>query len=132
MVVSVQTSSVTYIGNDATTQWAYPFPVTDASWLYVKTKDQLGTLSIIPASAYTVSGIGSPNGGFVSYPLSGVLPTGWRIRIQRIVPLVQNVEIVNQGAYYPEVMEGSADYKIFIDQQLDQRIKDLENDDPWG
>lgn len=132
MVVSTQTSAVTYLANGAATVWSYSFPVNNAGWLQVKTKDPTGILSTIGPNDYSVTGIGAPNGGTVTYPKGGqVLQPGWRIRIQRVVPIVQNVEIVNQEGYYPEVLEGSADYRAFIEQQLNQRIIDLEASDPW-
>jgi hypothetical protein len=132
MVVSTQSSAVTYLGNGSTTVWPFSFPVPDASWLQVKTKNSTGVLSTIPANDYTVSGIGAAGGGTVTYPKSGsALATGTRIRIQRVVPIVQNVEIVNQEGYYPEVLEASADYRVFTDQQLSQRITDLEANDHW-
>lgn len=131
MVVSTQACAVTYLGNGSTTVWPFSFPVSDASWLQVKTKNDAGVLSTIPASDYTVTGIGAAGGGTVTYPKSGALSTGTRIRIQRVVPILQSVEIVNQEGYYPEVLEASADYRVFTDQQLNQRIVDLEANDRW-
>lgn len=133
MTISSQASAVTYLGNGATTQWAFNFPITSLSHLQLKIKDSTGALSNIPPGDYQVVGIGAPTGGYVIYPLSGnPVPPGWRVRVQRVVPLVQPVEIVNQEAFYPEVIESAADYGRFIDQQILQRIADIEAIDYWG
>ena len=133
MVVSTQSSAVTYLGNGTTTEWPYNFPIADAAWLEVKTKDPTGVLSVLGSADYDVTGIGAADGGSVIYPKSGTpLPSGWRLRIQRVVPIVQPIEIVNQEGYYPEVLEASADYRAFVEQQLYQRIKDNEDGDSWA
>ena len=133
MTVSTTASAVTYIANGSVNQWSFAFPITDEAHLQLKVKDQSGVLSTISPSAYSVVGIGSPTGGHVVYPLAGepVAP-GWRVRIQRVVPLTQDVDIVNQEAFYPEIIESAADYGRFIDQQLNQRLIDLESGDVWN
>ena len=132
MTVSTTASAITYIANGAVTQWNFSFPITDAAHLQLKIKDPTGVLSTIPASAYSVVGIGSPTGGHVVYPLAGnPVSPGWRVRIQRVVPLIQQIDIVNQEAFYPEVIEAGADYAMFVMQQLDQRLLDLEVGDRW-
>jgi hypothetical protein len=132
MTISTQASAVTYIANGSTTQWIFNFPIMDLSHVKLKVKDGTGVLSIIAPAAYQVVGIGSPTGGYVAYPLSGApVPPGWRVRVQRVVPLVQPVDIVNQEAFFPEVIENAADYGRFIDQDLLQRIVDLEAQDKW-
>jgi hypothetical protein len=132
MTLSTQSSAATYLGNGATTQWAFDFPIMDLSHLQLKTKDATGALNNIAPADYQVVGIGSPTGGYVAYPLSGnPVPPGWRVRVQRVVPLVQPVEIINQEAFYPEVIESAADYGRFIDQQMTQRLIDLEANDLW-
>jgi hypothetical protein len=133
MTISSQSSAATYIGNGAVTQWTFDFPIMDESHLQFKIKDSTGVLSNIAPAAYQVVGIGSPTGGYVVYPLSGTpVPPGWRVRVQRVVPLLQSVDIVNQEAFYPEVIESAADYGRFIDQQLQQQITDLMANDLWG
>lgn len=132
MTVSIQTSAVTHLGNGSVTVWGFAFPVPNLAWLQVKTKDPTGALSTVPSTDYTVLMNPDGIGGSLTYPLSGEpLQVGWRIRIRRVVPLVQEVSIVDQGSYYPELLEGSADYSVFIDQQLDQRIVDLTGNDLW-
>ena len=133
MTVSTTASAVTYIANGSVNQWDFKFPITDASHLQFKIKDQTGVLSNIPPSQYQAVGIGSPNGGYVVYPLAGnPVSPGWRVRIQRVVPLVQTTDIVNQEAFYPEVIEAGADYGRFIDQQIMQRLIDIEANDIWN
>ena len=58
-------------GNGSTTTWPFPFPVLDADHLDVIFTDPAGNETTLSPSLYGVSGIGSPTGGSVTYPLSG-------------------------------------------------------------
>jgi hypothetical protein len=83
--------------------------------------------TVLVGGQYTVlSGIGNTyefitgagNGGIISYnPPGGPLPSGWSITIQRIVTPVQATSLSNQGAMYPNVIEGALDYLTMLQQQ---------------
>ncbi len=123
-------SYVTYQGNGSTTAFPYNFYVPSLSDMVVTiTNNNVSpaVTTVLSTSQYQVSGIGSGNefaggagpGGIVTYPASGnPLPSGWSITIQRIVPYVQSASLTNQGAFYPQVVEGALDYLTMQVQQI--------------
>jgi len=73
----------------------------------------------LSTTQYGVTGIGSPTGGAVTYPLAGApLASGVAINLRRVVPYVQSTSIVNQGGFYPDVIEAALDYATMEAQQL--------------
>lgn len=122
MAVTTTTNKVIYSGNGATTAWSYTFPILSASDLSVIYTDTTGAESTISSSAYTVTGIGSPSGGTVTYPTSGSpIASGTKLTILRTVPYTQTDVFSNQGGYYPEVTEGRFDRIVMALQQLYER-----------
>ncbi len=133
MLTSSQ-SYATYQGNGATTQFPYSFPVGKAAYIQVSITDNNVSppaTTVLSAAQYSVTGIGNgipgaPNstpGGIVSYPLGGsALATGWTITIQRIVPYQQNTSFVNQGGFYPQVVEAALDNLTMQTQQLASQV----------
>lgn len=119
--MTISTSSNTTIaqGNGQTASFSFPFPVPLVSELFVYFTDATGVQTLIASDLYSVSGIGSPNGGAVTYPLSGSpIATGTSLTIQRIVPYVQLTDLVNQSGYYANVVEAALDYLTMQTQQL--------------
>jgi hypothetical protein len=129
-MLSTTQSYVTYQGNGATTSFPFGFIVQSAAQLVVSiTNNNVSpaVTTVLSSSQYSVSGIGNSNefttgagtGGIVTYPTGGSpLPAGWSVTIQRIVPYQQNTSLTNQGAFYPQVVEGALDYLTMEVQQL--------------
>jgi hypothetical protein len=77
-----------------------------------------------------VTGVGGANGGTVVLVNSaqdwldgdGDLLTGFALTIRRVVPIVQEADIRNLGAFYPEVHEDAFDYSVMISQQQQEEI----------
>ena len=110
-------------GNGSTTTWPFPFPVLDADHLDVIFTDPAGNETTLSPSLYGVSGIGSPTGGSVTYPLSGPpMASNTLLTIVRTVPYTQTTVLSNQGGYYPEVVERRFDQIYMALQQLDERV----------
>ena len=121
MTVSTTTNKVVAQGNGLTTTFSFSFPVPAASDLKVYYTDTFGNISLLSPSTYTVAGVGSPNGGSVTYPLSGSpITSGTSLTIQRVVPYQQLTDLVNQSGYYPDVVEGSLDNLEMQIQQVAQ------------
>lgn len=119
MTISTTSNEVVAQGNGLTTSFDFSFPVPLASELFVYYTDSTGAITLIPSSQYTVTGIGTANGGAVTYPLSGSpIATGTSLTIQRVVPYVQLTDLVNQSGYYPNVVENALDYLTMQTQQL--------------
>lgn len=120
MTISTSSSSVTYTGNGATTVFSYAFLIPDATSavVYLTTIADSSTI-ILPPSSYTIAGLNSPGGGSVTYPIAGAaLSSLYRITIQRVLPLTQPTDIVNQSGFYPEVIEDALDRLCMQIQQL--------------
>src|SRR4051812_38335236 len=95
-----------YAGNGATTEWSFSFPVLEAGHLAVIFTDGAGLETVLSPSLYSASGIGSPSGGSVTYPLLGSpIALGTKLTLLRTVPYTQTTVLSNQGGYYPEVVE---------------------------
>lgn len=110
-------------GNGSTTTWPFPFPVLDANHLDVIFTDPAGNETTLSPSLYGVSGIGSPTGGSVTYPLSGSpIASDTLLTIVRTVPYTQTTVLSNQGGYYPEVVERRFDQIYMALQQLEERV----------
>ncbi|MDA8231567.1 MAG: hypothetical protein M0006_09535, partial [Magnetospirillum sp.] len=122
MTISSSSSSVTYQGNGATTVFPFPFPVADSADLQAILTDNTQSppaVTVLTASQYSLSGVADPSGGSVTYPLAGTpLPTGQALTLCRVVQYVQTTSIVNQGGFYPEVIEAALDYLTEQTQQL--------------
>lgn len=92
-----------------------------ASELFVSYTNSAGAVTLLSPSQYSVTGIGTPNGGAVTYPLTGSpISSGTFLTIQRLVPYQQLTDLVNQSGYYPNVVENALDYLTMQTQQLAQ------------
>lgn len=119
MTISSTKNKAILYGNGVATGWPYKFLIPNASQLSVIVTDPNGNQTPLSSSQYAVSGIGSRNGGTVTYPLSGSpLAIGWSITILRTLPIVQQTDIVNQNGFYPDVVESAMDYQTMTQQQL--------------
>jgi len=140
MSISSETNRNDYTGNGATSAYSYTFRITDEDHLLVTVKDTNDVESTLTISTdYTVSGVGTSSGGTVTLVDSGQswldgdgdLLTGYTITIRRVVQIVQETDIRNQGDFYPEVHEDQFDYHTFVDQQqqdeIDRSVKNPES-----
>ena len=119
MTVSNTASQTTVSGNGAQTVFNYGFEIAvGASWsLWLE--DNLGNITLISPSAYSVSGVGTSTGGTFTYPLLGSpVPAGSTLTFQRETPNQQQTSLGNQGAYYPQVVEEALDWIVMQVQEL--------------
>jgi hypothetical protein len=93
------------------TSWPFDFRIDDTdpaeARLVVTAPD--GLTSVVDPSLYRVTGYGLDEGGTVTYPLTGPLPEGSSVRVERDPSFVQPTRLRNQGAYPPDVVEFSLD-----------------------
>lgn len=125
MTVSTTSNSITYSGNGSTTDFSFPFPGVAASDIQVFTTSNLGVVTQLLTTQYTVilNAPVAPNptgtGGSVHYPLVGSpLPVGWSITISRVLPQTQPVSLANQSVLYQAVIEEMIDYVTMLCQDL--------------
>lgn len=116
MTVSTEVNHNEYTGNGVTTSFPYTFRIFKASDLVVVTNDSSGFLrTLILNTEYTVTGAGSYSGG--SVVLREPLPNGWSIAIDRVLSVVQETDLRNQGKFFAETHEGAFDYLTMLIQQ---------------
>lgn len=125
-----------YIGNGSVDTYNYTFRIFDEDDLEVVVRNTSNVETVLTKTThYTVTGVGSAGGGTV--PLvngafdwidaEGDLKTNYVLTIRRVIPLVQETDIRNQGAFFPEIHEDQFDKLVMIDQQqqdeLDRSLK---------
>lgn len=112
-------------GNGAATSFPYSFPILSSTDVVVKLQNYTtGEItSTLTTAQYSISGLGHPSGGSVTYPLSGdPLSDAFNIVIERTVPLTQNLEMENYGGFYPASVEEQLDRIVMQVQQLAEEV----------
>lgn len=123
MSLSSTTNKIIYNGNGATSEWPFSFPVLEVGHLSVILTDASGLETTLLQGLYSVTGIGDPAGGSVTYPLTGSpIASGTKLTLLRTVPYTQTTVLSNQGGYYPEVVERRFDQIYMALQQLEERV----------
>jgi hypothetical protein len=129
MTISLPTNKVQWLGNGATTTFSYPFAMPAASEAVLIYTDPLGNQAALAPGSYTITGIGQPTagggpqGGTVTYPLSGSpIPVGSSLTLMRALPLEQPNSFTNQGGLWPLVVEASDDNLAMQVQQIAEQV----------
>lgn len=128
MTITSSASTVTRNGNGVATSFSFPFKVWDT--------DQLEVFILNPAGEATKStnwtATLSDPGGNVVYPAVGgtVLPTGWKIVINRSMPFTQESDYVNAEPFLAETVEEALDMLTATDQQLAEALSRCVKVDP--
>src|SRR5262249_15829467 len=124
VTLSITTSQTTVDGDGLTTIFNYDFPMGgDASYARLIFTDSGGATSSISSSLFSVANVTSSTGGTFTYPLAGSpITSGEQLTLQRVVPLVQNTDIANQGNFYAAAATGGLDYLMMAIQQQQQQI----------
>lgn len=118
MTIATTQNKAQWQGNGSTTVFPFSFEIGNVSEITL-TLLSAGTTTTIPSSSYSVSGLGSPNGGTITYPLSGApIATGATLTLVRTVPLQQLTDLQNQSNYFPDAVEGALDYAMMAIQQI--------------
>lgn len=121
MTVSTTTNRVDYTGNGSTTVFSFTFRIFADTDLVVTTANDLGVeTELVLGDDYTVSGVGSYNGGSIT--LGTALTNGYAMTIQRVLPFTQETDLRNQGAFYAETHEDVFDRMAMVNQQLQEQI----------
>ncbi|MBY3055032.1 hypothetical protein HF263_02925 [Rhizobium leguminosarum] len=110
-----------YTGNGATTAFDYKFKILDQKHIRVISTSTTGVdTDLVLTTNYTVTGVGADGGGQVV--LTFPLPAGVRLTLLLNVPFTQEIALVNQGAYYANVVEEGFDLNVMRLQQLQEQI----------
>lgn len=133
MTVSNTVDRVQYTGNGSATSWAYTF--------YIGSTDELtvslitvatGAETVLSASQYTFTPDSDFIGGSITYPKAGGTPisSAYAILIRRTTPRTQTLQLTNQGAFNPALLENALDKLTRIAQELDASRLALEDEVP--
>lgn len=131
MSISSSNSRNDYAGNGAVDTYNYTFRIFDEADLRVIVKDASDVETVLTiATDYTVTGVGASAGGTVVLvnnsqawlDVDGDLLSTYSITIRRVLSLVQETDIRNQGAFLPEIHEDQFDKGIMIAQQQQDEI----------
>lgn len=123
MTVASSTDRATFPGNGVTQIFPLPFRFFDNSeiqaWLVTNATGALTALTL--GTHYTLSGAGDPevDGNPTSELTMLTAPTSLQsLFVQRVIPLTQPTDIVNQGRFFPEIHENVFDRLTMLMQQV--------------
>ncbi len=116
MTVSTELSHEEYVGNGVTTDFDFRFRIFEGKHLIVVVADIEGNETTLKnGTDYTIVGAGSYHGGKVV--LNKPLAQGWKILLERDLPVVQETDLRNQGKFFAEVHEDAFDYLTMLIQK---------------
>lgn len=111
-----------YFGDTVTKTFDYDFKIVDAAHLNVVRSEGGVPTTLTLDVDYTVTGVGNDEGGQIETTVAPTQLPLQSITILRDVPFDQDIDLENQGAYYPETVEMGFDLAAMRDQQLSERI----------
>lgn len=124
--MTIETTAIKAVaqGNGATTVWPFTFNIPTQADLVLTLVDRTsGNETVISPVNYSVTGLGVPAGGTVTYPLSGSpVSSAFNVVIERSLPLTQETDLQNQGAVYPADIEAALDYLTMVTQQIQDQL----------
>ena len=124
MTVQTSTNVASFNGDAANKVFPIGYKFNSAADLVVVLlDDQAKTTQILTLNSdYTVTGAGDEEGGVVTL---AVAPTSvQRLKVTRVVDILQLTDLRNQGKFYAEIHEDVFDLLIMIDQQQQTEIDD--------
>jgi hypothetical protein len=122
MTVATENNRNDFVGDNSTPTYPYTFKIFQDSDLLVTEKDTNDIeTTLVLTTDYTVSGAGNTNGGSITL-VAGNLATDYELTIRRVLPIVQETDIRNQGTFFPEIHEDEFDKGRMIDQQQQDEI----------
>lgn len=123
MTIAIDSNKVNYTGNGVTTIFPFTFRVDSVADLKVYLYDIGGNTYTLLTNAvdYTVSGV--PGAGSVTYnPLGVPMPSTKKLYLLRTVPILQGLDINNQGGFFPDTLEAALDTIVMGMQQLEEGL----------
>lgn len=120
MTVTTELATITYTGNGSTEDFPIPFKFFSSDHIQLTLVTiSTGAGTLVPPADYTVTGAGEAAGGSVNY-LPGGLPMSalYQVRIDRVVPLTQDLNIIREGNFDPAALGKQLDLIVMQVQQL--------------
>lgn len=113
------TRRVVYVGDGSTKTFPFTFKVFAASQVAVFVNDGEAQTQLSYGSQFSVT-LEANGTGTVTLPEA--LPDEDTIAIVSAVPATQEMKLTNQGAFYPTVINDSADKMTALIQQIDEKV----------
>lgn len=128
MTVQTETFEVVYLGNGVTTVFPFTFPVLVTTDLIVERRNAITDIvdiTYVLGTAYSVVTDYPEAGGEVTLLVAAPSST-YEIVIRRQVTYTQDLDLLNQGGFFPATIEEQLDKMVMQIQQLKARITVLE------
>lgn len=110
MSVTAQNPTISHISNGSNPVFAYPFKVLAESNLKVYVD------GVLTASGFSVSGIGNPSGGNVTFTVAP--PNGAKVTLIRRIPLTRSTDYIEGGALAAQVLDDDFDNLVYMIQDI--------------
>lgn len=121
MTVETLANYVVYPGDGVAVTFPFTFPVKDEDHLFLYLQDTTTKVLVAVNEAdYSVAGVGDASGGSVTHDTAPIVTNN--LIVARIVPLTQDLDILNQGGFYPENVENQLDKHTMQIQQVDNEV----------
>ena len=122
MTIVNQSVKRTVQGNGAQTVFDYNFLIPSAADADLYLTDAVtGVTTLLPPSAWSLSGANSPLGGTFTYPRNAgqqPLPSTQKLTLVRTVPHTQITSLQNQSGFQPRAVESALDWIVMQIQQI--------------
>lgn len=113
-----------YVGDDVTTVLPFTFKVFKTADVLVKRQNADGSEStLLESTDYTVAlntNQDTAPGGSVT--LAAVLASGTTVTLGTAIAALQQIQLTNQGGFYPEILNGALDRVTILIQQLIEEV----------
>lgn len=120
MTIGTTINIAEFSTDGSATEFSYFFPVFEKSHLTVLLLDPDGEVVVTYAqNEFSVSGLGTSSGTVVIDPPPA---DGHRLLVKRDVPYTQDTDIVNQGGFFPEVIEKQFDLIVMQIQSIREEL----------
>lgn len=123
MTVQTKTNVASFNGNGVTQIFPIAFKFNnDTDLIVLLVDDATGAVSQLTLNSdYTVSGEGDEEGGLINVVVAPA--EGKRLKVTRLVDILQLTDLRNQGKFFAEVHEDALDLLTMIAQQHESGIK---------
>ena len=118
VTVSARHTKNIYIGDGATRNWPYTFSLNHEDHIRIILESPDGKITQV-YNEYQVDLME----GYVRYPIENEpLARGWKIALLRKTPLAQEMDLVNNGGFFPETIESAFDRGVLVEQEFQEEM----------
>ncbi len=107
-----------YLSDGITRNWPYTFSLNHEDHVSIFVSSPEGQVKQIH-SGYRVDMLKK----VICYPVVGnPLATGWKVALLRKTPLTQEMDLVNNGGFFPETIEKAFDRAVLVEQEFREEM----------